>query len=101
MQALSVLDHIGGQLGRLCEVLGIDRDDPAELMRDLLGPHGSRPLSKSPPWPSDVSDDNSPVEFSVAWNQTEPPSLRVLAEVVDAAPGRRSNLPPAPYSARR
>jgi len=37
-------------------------------MRDLLGPHGSRPLSKSPPWPSDVSDDNSPVEFSVVWD---------------------------------
>ncbi len=92
MQALSVLDHIGGQLGRLCEVLGMDPGDPAELLKDLLGPHGDRPLSKSPAWPSEVADDNSPVEFSVAWNQTEPPSLRILAEVIDAAPGVHANM---------
>ncbi|WP_084598915.1 tryptophan dimethylallyltransferase family protein [Actinoplanes subtropicus] len=65
---------------------------PAELLTDLLGPHGSRPLSKPPAWPSDVADDNSPVEFSVAWNRTEPPSLRILAEVVDAAPGVHANM---------
>jgi len=92
MQALSVLDHIGGQLARLCEILGMDPGDPAELLEDLLGPHAARPLSKSPAWPSDVADDNSPVEFSVAWNQTEPPSLRILAEVVDAAPGVHANM---------
>jgi DMATS type aromatic prenyltransferase len=92
MRDLSVLDHLGGQLGRLCAVLGMDPEDPAELLTDLLGPHGARPLAKPPAWPSEVADDNSPIEFSVAYNQTEPPSLRILAEVADAAPGVHANM---------
>jgi DMATS type aromatic prenyltransferase len=70
----------------------MDPEDPANLLKDLLGPHGVRPLSQPPVWPSEVADDNSPIEFSVAYNQTEPPSLRILAEVVDAAPGMHANM---------
>ena len=92
MQITSVLDHLGGQLYRLCTVLGMDPENPVELLGDLLGPHRNRPLALPPAWPSDVADDNSPVEFSIAYNETEPPSLRILAEVVDAAPGVRANM---------
>src|ERR1044072_5792342 len=72
MQISSVLDHLGGQLSRLCTVLGMDPEIPVSLLADLLGPHGIRPLTQPPAWPSDVADDNSPVEFSVAYNDTEP-----------------------------
>ncbi|WP_213450700.1 tryptophan dimethylallyltransferase family protein [Rhizomonospora bruguierae] len=92
MGALSVFEHTNGQLARLCEVVGVDPDAPIELLRDLLGPTGSRRLSEPPAWPSDIADDHTPVEFSVAYNRAEPPSLRILGEALGAPPGARANL---------
>jgi DMATS type aromatic prenyltransferase len=91
MHGLSVLDHLGGQLRRLCDVVGIDPATPAELISELLGEHGSRPLAEPPVWPSDVSDDHTPVEFSIAYNESEPPALRILAEAFGSEPGTRAN----------
>ena len=92
MRGLSVLGHLGGQLSRLCEVLEMDPATPVDLLTGLLGAHGSRPLSEPPAWPSDVADDHSPIEFSVAYNENEPPALRVLAEVLGPSPGARANM---------
>ena len=92
MHGLSVVDHLGNQLARLARVLGIEPSTPVDLLAGLLGTHGSRPMSEPPPWPSDVADDHSPVEFSVAFQENTPPSLRILAEALGAPTGLRSNM---------
>ncbi|GLY00376.1 MULTISPECIES: tryptophan dimethylallyltransferase family protein [Actinoplanes] len=92
MQDPSVLDHLGGQLSRLCEVVGTDDTTPVELLAGVLGKHGSRPLSQPPAWASDVADDHSPVEFSIAWNESEPPALRILAEALGPVPSVSANM---------
>ncbi len=91
MRHFSVLEHLAGQLNPLCRVLDLDPTTPLDLLAGLLGPHGSRGLADPPAWPSDIADDHSPVEFSVAFNDTEPPALRILAEVPGAAPGVEAN----------
>ncbi|MFG2036969.1 tryptophan dimethylallyltransferase family protein [Dactylosporangium sp. NPDC048998] len=92
MDGLSVFEHLGGQLTRLCDVAGLDPDAPMDLLRDLLGPVGPRRLSEPPAWPSDVADDHTPVEFSIAYNEGEPPSLRILGETIGSPPGVLTNL---------
>jgi DMATS type aromatic prenyltransferase len=91
MRHFSVLEHLAGQLNPLCRVLDLDPDTPLDLLAGLLGPHGARSLAEPPAWPSDVADDHSPVEFSVAFNDTEPPALRILAEVPGVPPGIQAN----------
>ncbi|RAK43203.1 DMATS type aromatic prenyltransferase [Actinoplanes lutulentus] len=91
MQDVSVFDHLGGQIRRLCDVVGIDPATPVELLSELLGAHGSRPLDAPPAWPSDVADDHTPIEFSIAYNDSEPPALRILAEAFGTTPGVRAN----------
>jgi DMATS type aromatic prenyltransferase len=92
MQDVSVQDRLGSQLNRLCGVVGIDPAAPLDLLSGVLGEHGSRPLSAPPVWPSGVADDHTPVEFSLAYNQTEPPALRILAEVLAPSPGVPENM---------
>ncbi|NJP35567.1 tryptophan dimethylallyltransferase family protein [Micromonospora thermarum] len=91
MRALSLGEHLSGQLGRLCEVTETDPKLPLGLLNDVLGPTGSRPLSTPPAWHSDVADDHTPVEFSIAFNRQEPPSLRILAEPFASPPGTLAN----------
>jgi DMATS type aromatic prenyltransferase len=92
MHTVSVFDHVGGQLDRLCQVLDLDPDIPLDLLAGILGPHRERPLSEPPIWPSDIADDHSSVEFSVAYNDSEPPALRILAEVPGTPPGVSENM---------
>jgi hypothetical protein len=86
------MDRLGTQLDRLCRVVGIDPATPLELLSGILGEHGSRPLSAPPVWPSGVADDHTPIEFSLAYNETEPPALRILAEVLAPVPGVSENM---------
>lgn len=91
MRQFSVLEHLAGQLNPLCRVLDLDPATPLDLLAGLLGPHGARSLADPPAWPSDIADDHSPVEFSVAFNDHEPPALRLLAEVPGVPAGIRGN----------
>jgi DMATS type aromatic prenyltransferase len=91
MRHFSVLQHLAGQLNPLCRVLDLDPNTPLDLLAGLLGPQGPRSLADPPAWPSDIADDHSPVEWSVAFNNAEPPALRVLAEVSAAEPGLEAN----------
>ncbi|MFJ8744290.1 tryptophan dimethylallyltransferase family protein [Embleya sp. NPDC127516] len=74
--------HVRGQLDRLCRVTGVA--DPerryADSLTDLLGTSADRPLGAPPAWPSFVSDDHTPAEFSVTVPRGGPPSVRVLTE---------------------
>ncbi len=63
-----------------------------DLLTDLLGANGARPLSEPPAWPSNVADDHTQVEFSLAFNEEEPPSLRILGEVLGSPPDARRNM---------
>ena len=91
MRHFSVLEHLAGQLNPLCRVLELDPAIPLDLLTGLLGPHGGRSLAEPPAWPSEIADDHSPVEFSIAFNDTEPPALRILAEVPGVPPGIHGN----------
>ena len=84
MPVTSLVAHVCHQLSRLCRVTGADPQMSARLVADLLGPAGPRPLAAGPAWPSDVADDHTPVEFSVAFHPRTRPTLRILAEAAVA-----------------
>ncbi|MER5751324.1 tryptophan dimethylallyltransferase family protein [Streptomyces sp. NPDC002088] len=72
-----------GQLVRLCDVAGLDASDAelyARVLAEALGPVADRPLDLPPPSDSFLSDDHTPVEFSLAFQPDAPPTLRVLVE---------------------
>jgi len=94
MATISLRDHTGAQLSSLCRAVGFSEfdDEPIRLLRDLLGPVGTRPLSQPPAWDSDVADDATPAEFSVAFDEDGSATVRVLIEPVAAQPGLRTNM---------
>ncbi|MFS8097904.1 tryptophan dimethylallyltransferase [Lentzea alba] len=57
-----------------------------------MGPGCELPLSAVPHWPSFVADDHTPVEFSVALTQNEPPAVRMIVESIAEHPDRSANL---------
>lgn len=76
-------DLVTGQLTRLCEVAELDAADAetyAGVLTDSLGPVAHRPLALPPPSRSFLSDDHTPVEFSLAFLPGSAPVLRVLVE---------------------
>jgi DMATS type aromatic prenyltransferase len=78
---------------QLRNLLGLVADHRrVDLLKDLLGPASyGRPISESPLWPSDVSDDATPVEFSVAFDDDGTHHVRVLGENVAANPDAVAN----------
>ncbi|MCX5197389.1 DMATS family aromatic prenyltransferase [Streptomyces sp. NBC_00249] len=75
--------HAARQVLRLCEAAGLGGADSAAYARTLLtalGPAGERRLDEPPPEDSFLSDDHTPVEFSLAFVPDAPPTLRVLLE---------------------
>ncbi len=85
---LSLYEHTSRQLDRLCEVIGMDRSDHRhlKLLGELLGPAGQNSIAEPPEFFSNVADDTTPVEFSVAFDATGECAVRVLGESV----GRRT-----------
>ncbi|KND24592.1 tryptophan dimethylallyltransferase family protein [Streptomyces acidiscabies] len=72
-----------GQLLRLCGVAGLapaDAEHYTAVLLTTLGPVAERPLDLPPPTRSFLSDDHTPVEFSLAHLPGRPPALRVLLE---------------------
>jgi hypothetical protein len=92
MSDLSLLQHLGQQSARLCEVTGTDPNVVSHLLADLLGPAGSTALSHGPAWPSGVADDHTPVEFSVAFNLHGGMTLRILGEALASPADAAANL---------
>ncbi|MCY0950020.1 tryptophan dimethylallyltransferase family protein [Streptomyces sp. H27-S2] len=75
--------HAARQMLRLCEAAGLSGADCADYARTLLavlGPAGERPLDLPPPERSFLSDDHTPVEFSLSFVANAAPTLRVLLE---------------------
>ncbi|MEV5014592.1 tryptophan dimethylallyltransferase family protein [Streptomyces sp. NPDC053780] len=73
----------GGQLRRLGAVAGLagaDIETYARVLTDSLGPVAARPLHLPPPYRTFLSDDHTPVEFSLSFRPDAAPVLRVLIE---------------------
>jgi DMATS type aromatic prenyltransferase len=92
MADLSLLEYLNRQLNGLSEIVGTDSLTARTLLTDLLGPTGARSLSQPPAWPSNVADDHTPVEFSIAFNDNEPPALRILGDALSTHPSAATNL---------
>ncbi|BCJ39314.1 prenyltransferase [Actinocatenispora thailandica] len=89
----SLYEYANGQLQALTAAVGRADDHGAgALLADLLGTDSDRRTTCAPPWPSDVSDDHTPVEFSVALDHGRQPTIRVLAEALAAQPGLGANM---------
>ncbi|MFJ5775371.1 tryptophan dimethylallyltransferase family protein [Streptomyces sp. NPDC093094] len=76
-------DFARRQLLRLCEVAELPPADAvsyAKILTMALGPLAVRPLDEPPPYPSFLSDDHTPVEYSFSFQQGTAPVLRVLLE---------------------
>ncbi|MEV1022960.1 tryptophan dimethylallyltransferase family protein [Streptomyces sp. NPDC050264] len=76
-------DHVLGQLRRFGATVGLSEADTAlygQVLLDSLSGAARRPLSLPPASPSFISDDHTPVEFSLACTADAAPVLRVLVE---------------------
>jgi DMATS type aromatic prenyltransferase len=91
MANLSLREHATGQLRRLCRVAGLSdiHQTAGSLLGQLLGAAGESRLSGPVTWSSNVSDDMTPIEFSVAFDASGERSVRLLGEAVGGAPARR------------
>ena len=73
------------KLSRLCQGLGVSPRLGKEFLRVfrvLSASWASLPLGPAPIWPTDVTDDGSPFEFSVAFDGARP-KIRLLVESLE------------------
>jgi DMATS type aromatic prenyltransferase len=87
----SLYEHVREQARTLCDILGLAPDPVLAYVSDLLRPFNGQALTGPPLWPSDISDDHTPVEFSIACAAGAPPTLRILGETIAAQPAHRDN----------
>ena len=80
-------EHVSLQWSGLCRLAGVDPRSSGALLADLLGATGERPLADGPATSSDVADDHTPLEYSLAFRPAGPSALRVLAEAQPLTPG--------------
>ncbi|MFC8765836.1 tryptophan dimethylallyltransferase family protein [Streptomyces sp. NPDC057193] len=75
--------HTRAQLTRLCDVAGLsptDAETYAHTLVEALGPAAGRSLALPPPTRTFLSDDHTPVEYSLSFSPGRAPALRVLVE---------------------
>jgi DMATS type aromatic prenyltransferase len=74
-------DLVRLRLGALGRALDLDEEATAltELFGSLQQPWAQRPAGGAPTWPSDITDDGTPFELSVAFAPRRP-ELRLLLE---------------------
>jgi hypothetical protein len=91
---VSIRDFAVAQLQVLLRAVGLadSAERAMKLLAEALGPGSLRPLSPIPHWPSFVADDHTPVEFSVALTQNEPPAVRMIVESLAEQPDLRANV---------
>ncbi|MFD3534109.1 tryptophan dimethylallyltransferase family protein [Streptomyces sp. NPDC058664] len=82
------------QLVRLCDVAGLspaDTETYAHTLVEALGPAAERSLALPPPTRTFLSDDHTPVEYSLSFSPGRAPALRVLVEPGCGADTRAEN----------
>jgi DMATS type aromatic prenyltransferase len=60
--------------------------DVLSLLSAMFSPWGSSPIPREPSWPSDIGNDHSPFEFSVALTPISP-EIRLVVEAQGVSPG--------------
>ncbi|MBP2337499.1 DMATS type aromatic prenyltransferase [Saccharothrix coeruleofusca] len=85
---------VRGQFAALAEAAGLTgpREELEHLGDAMLGPSAALPVRAPGWWYSEVSDDHSPVEYSLSFEPGLPPQLRLLAEPNGIPPGVRENV---------
>lgn len=87
------VDRGAQELSELCKTLGFgaaSSRNAVRLFEQLLLPWGTRSIGAAPAFPSDIGDDHSPYEFSVALDGAEP-EVRVLVEAQGEPPSLANN----------
>ncbi len=85
----SFAGHGAERLRNLCRGLGLnaEREQEAQkVMSRFLTRWGDTAIGRAPRWKSDITDDHSPFEFSLAMDGLEP-ELRILVEAQAERPG--------------
>src|SRR5262245_31724061 len=87
----SFIDQGRSRLRGLCTATGLtaQTEKILESFTRLLAPWGHGPVEREPLWRSDVGDDHTPYEFSVAFG--EETELRLLVEPLGGPPSLTSN----------
>jgi hypothetical protein len=77
----SLIEYTAARLRRLCTAAGFgeETNEVVGTVRSLMLPWGARPTTQVSKWVSEISDDNTPVEFSVALTDGRA-DVRVLFE---------------------
>jgi DMATS type aromatic prenyltransferase len=81
------------RLRTLCNAVGFDEQrthDMLELFSELLTPWGERPIGASMPWRSDIGEEGTPYEFSLALSDGVP-EVRIMVEAQGEAGTLASN----------
>ncbi len=89
----SIYGYGAERLRTLCRGLGLNAQREQEALRllsRLLMRWGDATIGRTPRWRSDITDDHSPFEFSVAMDGSEP-ELRILVEAQAQRPGLMAN----------
>lgn len=74
------------RLQALCEAVGYDASDTETVKRFfsfMSSPWGARQIGHTPPWKSDITDDHTPYELSLALEDGRP-EVRFLMEAQNA-----------------
>ncbi|HET9383346.1 MAG TPA: tryptophan dimethylallyltransferase family protein [Streptomyces sp.] len=74
---------VTGQVGRLCDAAGLGPADArgyADTIVEALGAPAGRPLILPPAAPTFLSDDHTPLEYSLSFTPDRAPVLRVLLD---------------------
>ncbi|HVV08920.1 tryptophan dimethylallyltransferase family protein [Amycolatopsis sp.] len=90
---VTLYDHARKQLRDLCGVAGFapPRDASDDLLAQLLGSAATQRLSDTPRYLSDVADDGTPLEFSLAFDAAGGQAVRILGETCAENPGLAAN----------
>jgi DMATS type aromatic prenyltransferase len=81
-------EHGASRVAALCGVCGFDHagtERTVDLFRRMTSPWGDAPIRKRPSWPSDITDDHTPYELSLAI-ENGAPELRMLVEAQPTVP---------------
>src|SRR5262249_31938044 len=90
---LTLAELATARLSNLCYAVGISPSQTATavgVFRTLSASWGGWPASLEARWPSDITDDHSPFEFSLAL-EGDSPEVRFLIEVQGETPSVQSN----------